>query len=451
MTMGQDNTGACDVLVVGGGPAGSTIATLLAEKGWQVTLLEKAYHPRFHIGESLLPMNLPILERLGVLEKVRRIGIVKHAAEFVSDRYTDRPQVFRFSKAMNNRYPYAFEVRRSEFDHVLLQNSVAAGVDVHEGVQVHDVDFHDDGSSVVHATGSDGIRCKWRTGFVVDASGRDTLISRKMGWKKRSDKHNSAAVFGHFDDVVRRSGEDEGNISIYWFKHGWFWMIPLRDGSMSVGAVCWPEYLKTRKTSLAEFLTQTTMLCPGVSERMQNARPKGDVHATGNFSYKSKHLYRKGCLLVGDSGAFIDPVFSSGVFLAMNAACLGAAAVDGALRNPAAEPALMRQYEKTVHRGLRTMSWFIYRFTSPVLHRMFMHPSNRFHMEQAVISMLSGDVFSKSPVRYSLAMFKVFYYLFMVSEWRHVLSAWRFRRRGMKQIFTQETLLKDLETPVKGK
>ena len=439
------------MLVVGGGPAGSTIATLLAEKGWQVTLLEKAYHPRFHIGESLLPMNLPILERLGVLEKVRRIGIVKHAAEFVSDRYTDRPQVFRFSKAMNNRYPYAFEVRRSEFDHVLLQNSVTAGVDVHEGVQVHDVDFHDDGSSVVHATGSDGIRCKWRTGFVVDASGRDTLISRKMGWKKRSDKHNSAAVFGHFDDVVRRSGEDEGNISIYWFKHGWFWMIPLRDGSMSVGAVCWPEYLKTRKTSLAEFLTQTTMLCPGVSERMQNARPKGDVHATGNFSYKSKHLYRKGCLLVGDSGAFIDPVFSSGVFLAMNAACLGAEAVDGALRNPAAELALMRQYEKTVHRGLRTMSWFIYRFTSPVLHRMFMHPSNRFHMERAVISMLSGDVFSKSPVRYSLAMFKVFYYLFMVSEWRHVLSAWRFRRRGMKQIFTQETLLKDLETPVKGK
>ncbi len=110
---------------------------------------------------------------------------------------------------------------------------------------------------------------------------------------------------------------------------------------------------------------------------------------------------------MGDSGAFIDPVFSSGVFLAMNAACLGAAAVDGALRNPAAEPALMRQYEKTVHRGLRTMSWFIYRFTSPVLHRMFMHPSNRFRMEQAVISMLSGDVFSKSPVRYSLAMFKV--------------------------------------------
>ena len=439
------------MLVVGGGPAGSTIATLLTEKGWRVILLEKERHPRFHIGESLLPMNLPILERLGVLEEVRSIGIIKHAAEFVSDRYTDRLQVFRFSKAMNNRYPYAFEVRRSEFDHVLLQNSVAKGVDVHEGIQVHDVDFQDNGSSIVHATGSDGVPSEWRAGFVVDASGRDTLVSRKMGWKQKSDKHNSAAVFGHFDDVVRRSGEDEGNISIYWFKHGWFWMIPLRDGTMSVGAVCWPEYLKTRRTSLAEFLAQTIALCPGVSERMQDARLQGGVHATGNFSYRSEHLYRKGCLLVGDSGGFIDPVFSSGVFLAMNAACLGAAAVDEALRNPATETALMRQYEKTVHRGLRTLSWFIYRFTSPVLHRMFMYPSNRFRMEQAVISMLSGDVFSKSPVRYSLAMFKVFYYLFMLSEWRHVLSAWRFRRKGMKQSFSQETLLKDLDTQVKGK
>jgi len=443
MTRDQHRTCSCDVLVVGGGPAGSTIAALLAEKGWRVTLLEKAHHPRFHIGESLLPMNLPILERLGVLDAVRSIGMIKHAAEFVSDRHTGHLQVFRFSKALNNQYPYAFEVRRSEFDHLLLRNSVAKGVDVHEGVQVHDVNFQDAGPVTVHASRRDGTPCEWRAGFVVDASGRDTLISRKMGWKKKNSKHNSAAVFGHFDHVQRRGGEDEGNISIYWFKHGWFWMIPLRDGTMSVGAVCWPEYLRTRRTSLAGFFFETIALCPGVSGRMQDACLQGSVQATGNFSYTSKHLYRKRCLLVGDSGGFIDPVFSSGVFLAMNAACLGAAAVDGALRNPAAETALMRQYQKTVQRGLRTMSWFIYRFTSPVLQRMFMQPSNRFRMEQAVISMLSGDVFSKSPVRYSLAMFKCFYYLFVVSEWRRVLSAWRFRHRGMKQLFSQETLLKD--------
>ena len=247
----------------------------------------------------MLPINLPILERLGVLEEVRRIGIVKHAAEFVSDRYAHRLQVFRFSKAMNNRYPYAFEVRRFEFDHVLLQNSVAAGVDVHEGVQVHDVDFHDDGPNIVRATGNDGVPCEWRAGFVVDASGRDTLISRKMGWKKKSDKHNSAAVFGHFDDVVRRSGEDEGNISIYWFKHGWFWMIPLRDGTMSVGAVCWPEYLKTRRTSLAEFLAQTITVVPGCIRTHAECQAKGERACNRQFLLQVKTPVSQGLLAGG--------------------------------------------------------------------------------------------------------------------------------------------------------
>jgi len=436
---------SCDVLVIGGGPAGSTIASLLAEKGWQTSLLEKAHHPRFHIGESLLPMNLPILERLGVLEEVRKIGIIKHAAEFVSDRYTRRLQIFRFRRALNNRFPYAFEVRRSEFDHLLLKNSIARGVDVHEGIRVLDVDFQDNGYSIVHATDGAGGASEWRVRFVVDATGRDTLIARKLGWKKKSRKHNSAAIFGHYDNVVRRAGEDEGNISICWFEHGWFWMIPLPDGTMSVGAVCRPEYLKSRSTSLEEFLAQTIASCPGVSERMQHARLKNAVHATGNFSYTSTHLHRRGCLLVGDSGAFIDPVFSSGVYLAMNAACLGADAVDGALRDPGSEAFLMKRYEKTVRRGLRTMSWFIYRFTSPVLHRMFMHPSNRFCMEQAVISMLSGDVFGKSPVRRSLVVFKLFYYLFTLSRWRQALAAYLDRRRGIKQVFVQDTLLKDSE------
>jgi flavin-dependent dehydrogenase len=441
----QENTRLCDVLVIGGGPAGSTISALLAEKGWRVILLEKEHHPRFHIGESLLPMNLPILERLGVLEEVRKIGIIKHAAEFVSERYEGSLQAFRFKNAFNNRYPYAFEVRRSEFDHILLKNSASKGVDVHEGVKVQDVEFQVNGHSIVHAIDENGTSSSWQASFVVDASGRDTLVSRKLGWKKKSDKHNSAAIFGHFNNVVRRPGEDEGNISIYWFEHGWFWMIPLKDGVMSVGAVCWPEYLKTRKSSLGEFLTQTIKMCPGVFERMREAIPAGKVHATGNFSYSSKHLYRRGCLLVGDSGAFIDPVFSSGVFLAMNAACLATEAVDGALHNPSTERTLMKGYEKTVKRGLRTMSWFIYRFTSPVLHQMFMNPTNKFRMEQGVISMLSGDVFSRSPIRYSLFMFKMSYYLLSLFEWRQMLSSYRTRRKAIRQVFGQETLLKEPE------
>ncbi len=436
---------SCDVLVIGGGPAGSTISTLLAEKGWRVVLLEKERHPRFHIGESLLPMNLPILERLGVLEDVHRIGIIKHAAEFVSGYQEKNKQCFRFRNAFNKHYPYAFEVRRSEFDHLLLKNSISKNVEVCEGIKVTDVEFRPGGQSIVQAISEDGLPSEWQAGFLVDASGRDTLISSKMGWKKKNNKHNSAAIFGHYRNVVRRSGDDEGNISIYWFDHGWFWMIPLRDNIMSVGAVCWPDYLKTRKTSLEEFLMQTVKLCPGVHDRMKEARPAGKVYATGNYSYNSKHLYRKGCLLVGDSGAFIDPVFSSGVFLAMNAACLGAEAIDGALRNPVKEPELMKQYEKMVKRGLRTMSWFIYRFTSPVIHWMFMNPTKKFRMEQAVISMLSGDVFSKSHIRYSLALFRLAYYWFSFIRWRQVLTAYFVRRKAVHQTFAEETLLEKSE------
>jgi len=436
-------TDSCDVLVIGGGPAGSTISALLAEEGWRVVLLEKDRHPRFHIGESLLPMNLPILERLGVLEDVRRIGVVKHAAEFISEHHAGRLQAFRFDKARDRRYPYAFEVRRSEFDHLLLKNSAARGVAVREGVRVRAVDFRPGRPSVVRAVDAAGRSADWSARFVVDASGRDTLLARQLGWKRKNRKHNSAAIYGHFEQVVRRSGRDEGNISIYWFEHGWFWMIPLQNGTMSVGAVCWPDYLRTRSVSLTEFFWQTVQLCPGVLERMQAARPVGDVRATGNFSYRSRRLYREGCLLVGDSGAFIDPVFSSGVYLAMHGACLGAEAIDGALRNPRAAARLMRRHERTVRRGLRTLSWFIYRFTSPALRQMFMNPTDRFGLEPAVISMLAGDVFSRRSIRQPLFLFKLFYYQFSLSQWRHAWSAYRQRRAGIGQTFRQETVLTD--------
>lgn len=443
MTGGNNN--ACDVLVIGGGPAGSTIGALLAEKGWHVVLLEKTRHPRFHIGESLLPMNIPILERLGVLEAVREIGMVKHAAEFVSDSYGGRLQPFRFSEALDKRYPYAFEVRRSEFDHMLLKNCASKGVDVREAVRVREVECTHDKPSWVRATDEQGDTQEWLARFVVDASGRDTFLAQKFGWKKKSQKHNSAAIFGHFDNVVRRSGKDEGNISVYWFEHGWFWMIPLRDGSMSVGAVCWPEYLKTRNSPLDEFLWNTIRLSPSVYERMQQASLNGEARATGNFSYRSDRLYQEGCLLVGDAGAFIDPVFSSGVFLAMNSACLGAEAVDSSLRNPTDTARLMRAYERTIRRGLKTFSWFIYRFTSPVMHRMFMHPTRKWQLQQAVISVLAGDIFAKTPLQRPLLIFKFIYYMYSLSNLRHAWAAYRDRSKGIGQRFTQETIMQDAE------
>src|SRR6266511_4534945 len=169
----------CDVLVIGGGPGGSTISAFLAQKGRKVVLLEKEHHPRFHIGESLLPLNLPLLQRLGVLDQVDRIGLVKPGAEFYYEGY--KPAVYYFANAMDKSYPSAYEVRRSEFDNLLLRNSAAKGTDVREGVKVTEVEFRRGSTSLVHAVDEHGNAQCWETRFVVYASGRDT----------RSEEHTS--------------------------------------------------------------------------------------------------------------------------------------------------------------------------------------------------------------------------------------------------------------------
>lgn len=441
-----DNVDAFDVVVIGGGPAGSTIAPLLAKRGWRVLQVEKDVHPRFHIGESLLPMNLPILDRLGVLNEIQRIGVVKYGAEFnIPD--TERnlgPITYRFAEAIDPIYPYAYQVRRSEFDQALFTHSQRSGVDTREGIRVTKVEFGATDDHFVHGLDADGKPQLWTTRYVVDATGRDTFLSRKLNLKKRNPKHNSAAIFGHFDQVPRRAGENTGNISIYWFDHGWFWMIPLQDGSMSVGAVCWPEYLRTRGSDLTKFLWDSIRLCPPVNDRMRSASLVGGiVRATGNFSYASKQMGGHGYLLVGDAYAFIDPVFSSGVFLAMNSAELGAEVVDATLRDPSQERTLQRNFERRIRRGLKNFSWFIYRFTSPTMRYLFMQPSNRLQMRKAVISLLAGDVFGRTRIRLPLVAFKTVYYSYSLLQMHKTIPAYLHRRRNRQIAFTGGTTSQD--------
>lgn len=430
----------CDVLVIGGGPAGSTLATFLAEKGWDVALIEKDHHPRFHIGESLLPLNLPLLERLGVLEEVRAIGVPKYGAEFAAPEDGEQRQTIYFANAIDKAHPYAFQVRRAEFDHILLKNSARRGVRVYEGVRVKDIVITADAPARVELRDAQNETHIWKARFVVDASGRDTLLGRKFDLKRKNTRHQSAAVFGHFENVTRHAGHDAGNISIHWFAHGWFWMIPLRDGAMSVGAVCWPEYLKTRHVSPAEFLWQTIKLCPPVFERMRNATLIDNrAHATGNYSYRCTRLYGDNWLLVGDAYTFIDPVFSTGVLFAMTGATLGADAVDAWLRDPALAKPYFQRLERKLSRGIKTVSWFIYRFTSPAMHTLFMNPRNSFRIEEAIISVLSGDVFRATPIGRPLLLFRGIYLLTFLADFGRSLTAWRRRRRNAGEQFSGGT------------
>ncbi len=437
----------CEVLVVGGGPAGSTIAALLAERGWRVTLLEKERHPRFHIGESLLPHNLPILKRLGVLEQVDAIGIRKPGADFNADLEVKGHHQFDFSFALDKGHPYAYEVRRSEFDNLLLRNSAAKGAQVLEGMRLTGVDFPRGGDPVAHAVDEQGRECSWSCRYFVDASGRDTLLAKKFDLKRKNRHHASAAIFGHFLDVDRRPGEYAGNISVYWFEHGWFWLIPLKDGSMSVGAVCRPEYLKQRKNSPAEFLLQTIALGhPEMRHRMRKATlVDNQARATGNYSYQSTRMRGERYIMVGDAFAFIDPVFSSGVLLGMNSGVLGAEAVDAWLRGDAAAESRFRHFERMVLRGVETFSWFIWRFNSPGLRCLLLQAGNPLRVQEAVISLLAGDVFRNIGTRSRFWLFKFFYVMFSLRYARESFRLWLLRVRNSRVTFTGGTTAVDTE------
>jgi flavin-dependent dehydrogenase len=418
------NTNNTDVLIIGGGPAGTTFGSLMKNLGWDVTLLEKEQHPRFHIGESLLPMNLPILERLGVLGDVRAIGVPKLGADFSAGNSTVGHKTFYFGEALGESPDHAFEVRRSDFDQILFEHCKRAGVRTLEKTKVHRVEAVENGMHKVEATDADGVQHVWKTRFLVDASGRDTFLASANGWKKRNPKHASAAVFGHFRNVRRRPGADQGNISLYWFDNGWIWMIPLQDDIMSIGAVCYPKYIRTRRGSLDEFLLETLNGLTETRERLQEATAVMPAQATGNYSYLSERMSGPGYLLIGDAYVFIDPVFSSGVYLAMNSAERGVALAQAWLTgSKSSYRRACRRYERETWTGLSTFSWFIYRFTSPVMANLMSNPRNFMRVVQAVISMLAGDVYSNRPVRRRLLIFKTIYSLSWMLNWRKSLAA----------------------------
>ncbi|MGF1484831.1 MAG: NAD(P)/FAD-dependent oxidoreductase [Opitutales bacterium] len=354
-----------DVVVIGGGPAGCTVSTLLAEQGWQVTLLEKERFPRYHVGESLMPFCYFTLDRLGLVDQLNRSGATrKYSVQFASTT-GELSHPFYFFQHFDHEAATTWQVRRADFDHMLMNNAREKGVLVHEGVSAKKLLHDADGKvSGVLAKADDGTETEHTATLVIDATGRDAFAQTKLGWRQRDPQLNKVAIWTLYENAKRDAGLDAGATTIaYVPEKGWFWYIPLQDGKLSVGLVADRDYLYDGSTrDPKEIFNREIERSAFIKEHLEGARCTEDWWVTGEYSYRSKHCADDGLLLVGDAFGFLDPVFSSGVFLALKSGELAADAVDAALRDGDVSGERFANYGATLCRGIENMRKLVYAF-----------------------------------------------------------------------------------------
>lgn len=333
-------------MVIGGGPAGSTAATMLARKGWRVVLLERERFPRAHIGESLLPASMPVLDMLGVLPAVQAEGFLQKWGATMVWGASHEPWSWYFRET-NRRHPHAYQVWRPRFDQLLLENAKANGVDVREEHRVLEVLFAGERARGVRFEGPGGpgeIEA-----FVVDASGQAGMIGRALRLRRPDEAFRNLAIYGYFAGAQKLPAPDETNILIESYEHGWMWAIPLHTGWMSVGAVVDSRLGQEGISALGRdaYLRAQVAAAPRTAAMLAEATLVEGPHVLRDWSYASDAMAGDGWVIAGDAACFIDPLFSSGVHLALSAGVLAAAYVTTALRNPGLREAAAQAYFDT--------------------------------------------------------------------------------------------------------
>ncbi|MFN7140352.1 MAG: NAD(P)/FAD-dependent oxidoreductase, partial [Limisphaerales bacterium] len=365
-----------DAIVIGGGPGGSAAATFLGQAGKRVLVLEKDIFPRFHIGESLLPYNQSIFREMGVLPELEKhCTIKKYGAQFhIGNGSKSIALVFKNGKF--TRQTEAFQVERATFDHILLNHAEQCGAEVRQGWSVRKFSYETD-SVAVEAIDSNGTSHTFRARYLVDASGRGNLTGNQEGIREYHPRLRKLAVFGHFSGVKLDPGTKGGDTVIVRLANKWFWIIPLSAEKISVGCVMdKEEFVKARK-SPSEIFAQHWQSSPVLRERMQDAKLIGEIMTTTDFSYRNKRLAGDRLFRVGDAAGFMDPIFSSGVFIAMYSGKLAANTILELLGGHTNSTKLIRRYEARVNRAMDFYWEMVEGFYTTPFMELFMHPREK--------------------------------------------------------------------------
>jgi flavin-dependent dehydrogenase len=394
MTTMRENERRCDVVIVGGGPAGSSAAAVLAAHGRDVLIVEREKFPRYHIGESLIPFTFGPLERIGMIPKMRRSAFVrKYSVQFVQPSGRASQPFYFSSRYDPDTVAQTWQVLRSEFDVLMLENAREKGAEVWEGTEALNFLGGDGRCEGVRVRRADGFELDVRASVTIDATGRDAMAMARNGWRRGDPGLNKVAVWTYYKGAKRDPGRDEGATTIGFIPNkGWFWYIPQHNDMVSVGVVADGKYLsrdgvKDPKAIFRREIPENKW----VEDHLSEGVCTGEYWLASEYTYRSQYGAADGLVLVGDAYGFLDPVFSSGVMLALKSGVLAGDAVHGAIGLGDTSAAAFKGYTDLMREGLENMRTLVYAFYDPAV--SFKELAMKFPEAQGWLTdCLSGDV-----------------------------------------------------------
>lgn len=423
------NQRTCDVLIIGGGPTGSTTALSLARAGVSALVVEKTRFPRFHVGESFLPRNFTLIQELGLEPSLRRLAhMPKFGAEFAMGNGSAATR-FCFDIGLDGTTNETFNIERAPFDQMLLDEAQRAGAVIRQDTGIRQVLALEDGHVEVETDDGETLSAR----YLIDASGQGTFLGKLLGTRRVFEGHRKVAYFGHFENVERLCGREEGYPTVAMCDEGWFWLIPIDERRTSIGLVMDTDAARQVEVPAGQMLAWGIARSPLMRERTRNARFPQANHVTADFSYSCKPYAGPGYFLVGDAAVFLDPIFSTGICLGMMGGVKAAEGIVKLLNGTATHESVRRQYIRMVSNSSSVFFKLVTMYYDHSFRELFLCGDGPLAVHRAIVSILAGHVFPRPrfALRWRLKFF----------EWLVALNRWLplVKRHNRFSLFAEES------------